>query len=1011
MPPRILIFQQPWLISFRQILLRLVGPLFALGVIIALAARFELSGVWHWPAFAGFIATWVLGTYLIQVKVRRILVRWKIPPLKIWGSSALVLGYLWLTQIPTQFDYRQLACAVTASAAGMLIQRFFVTQAINTRRPTSEMLRWWGLAAICGWLIQPYATPYLVGGGDAHHYAQQLADAAAQMRAGNFELFVGQSAYAFNGDIHPLRTAPYFSYVGGVLSLIAGDALPPTAAQNLLIVLSLGMAVGGLYLLLIRLKPKAAWPAFVLTAAFASSPGVLAMIYSGDMVASWLTLPWLPIVFYAIIRLWDESDQITWLLMLAAALAMIWLAHAPIAFWTTVFVALSQGTRLLVQARAARSFWLLSACAALCLLLCSYVFISVGSLDFPNDPNLVSFVRQGGMLAILKSGWSGLGRPIDPAGENLIRNLQLSPALWLAAILGLASIRRYRWVTGILIAGAIGMLALLNPWAALAGRVWSIMPEAIIGFTDKWPMQRFYPILSALLPFLAILAWPQGNTHRSRLIGLSLIVVFGIAVTYSIYDSRKLVARGYAVTSSPEMSQRRMRPENVVLSRYSYEYYGRLPKVFTNGTVSPWMQNRLLNRETLTPIDLNLLSIDSTQPPADANTPRRQNRTRHRYISTEYGGYYSPPLKLEPNQSYFVRFIFNNQSAQGTLQLLGQNIYREYNLPMAGEEHAFGMGALQRNGFSLWTTAKKSDEVEMKFYKTPGTVSPENLGDAYLHSVDPDRLPLRLLSLNPYKISVQASKDTWLESPKIFVPGYSAEINGQRIPVERSPDGLVMIPVPAGQHQVDLNYTASPLLRLGFWGMFFSWVALLLFWLFRRRMLMKADSVFLNFGRGATVILITAALIIGANKTLANLDLKEPPSIHSNPIEVKFTLPVGRLQKWETLWSFNQSDTKWTISCYYQDGQNMRVGLSQNSKLYAVSEAFQINYLLKNSLIAKLMPAPAGQTQQLKVWINQRLVLRPILKSGSGAFEGAELKETPFNGEIINIAPSAGPIE
>jgi hypothetical protein len=220
-----------------------------------------------------------------------------------------------------------------------------------------------------------------------------------------------------------------------------------------------------------------------------------------------------------------------------------------------------------------------------------------------------------------------------------------------------------------------------------------------------------------------------------------------------------------------------------------------------------------------------------------------------------------------------------------------------------------------------------------------------------------------------------------------------------------------MIPVPAGQHQVDLNYTASPLLRLGFWGMFFSWVALLLFWLFRRRMLMKADSVFLNFGRGATVILITAALIIGANKTLANLDLKEPPSIHSNPIEVKFTLPVGRLQKWETLWSFNQSDTKWTISCYYQDGQNMRVGLSQNSKLYAVSEAFQINYLLKNSLIAKLMPAPAGQTQQLKVWINQRLVLRPILKSGSGAFEGAELKETPFNGEIINIAPSAGPIE
>ena len=959
----------------------------------------------------GFITAWALGTYFFQRPVRRSIARWRISARKIWGTAGGVLGYLWLTQMPAAFDYRQLVFAVAASAGGGVIQYFFVRQVRRTRRAGGELLRWWGLAVVCAWAIHPYATPYLVGGGDAHHYAQQLADARAQLQAGNVELYVGQSAYAFNGDIHPLRTAPYFSYVGGALSLLGGEALPPTAAQNLLIVLSFGAGVAGLYLLLTRLRPRAAWAAGVLAAAFATSPGILALIYSGDMVASWMTLPWLPLVFYTLIRLWDNPRSIPSFCLLAGSLALLFLAHAPVAFWTTLFVVLSQGTRLVVSKRRRQNFCFLAGSATLCLLLCGYVFISVLSLELPTNPKNINFLRDGGIMMNLKTGWQGLGRPIDPAGTDLIRNLQLSPALWIAMILGLVSLRHHGRATGPLIAGCSFLLLLLLPLDAIAGKLWSVLPEPIINMTDQWPMQRFYLILSALVPFICLMAWPRSDTSSSHRRGKLLLLILGGAVLFSVIDTRKFIARGNAISSSPEMSQRRMRPENVVLSNYSYEYYGRLPRAFTNGTVSPWMQNRLLNRGTLTPIDLNLLAVDPPAAPAQPGLPKPVTRTRHRFIATDYGGYYVPPLKLEPNQAYFLRFLFAEKHARGTLQLLGQHIYREYPLPMAGQDHAFGMGALQRNGFSLWTTANTSDQVEMRFYNAPDQPAPENLGDVDLIQVNPKQLPLRMDSLQPYQITVQTKNDTWLETPKLFLPGYAAEINGRRVPVERSPDGLVMIPVPAGQHQVNLNYVASPALRASFWLMIFSGTGLVLFVFWRRRWPAMADAAFLNFGRVALAPLMLGSLLLVANQTRANLPLVAPPALATTPVEIKFTLPVGRHETWETLWTFDHGGVSWTIRCYYENGQNLRVALAQGSKLYAVSEAFQINYLRRHRMIATLTPAPEGQAPQLKIWVNQRLVLRPQLNPYPSTLHGTELATTRFNGRIFHIGPSEGPIE
>jgi hypothetical protein len=159
----------------------------------------------------------------------------------------------------------------------------------------------------------------------------------------------------------------------------------------------------------------------------------------------------------------------------------------------------------------------------------------------------------------------------------------------------------------------------------------------------------------------------------------------------------------------------------------------------------------------------------------------------------------------------------------------------------------------------------------------------------------------------------------------------------------------------------------------------------------------------------------TAAAVVGIftlsyPRVQAALFKSELPNIAQSPVEVTFTLPVGLERKWETLWTFEHLGTTWKVNCYYENGQNMRVGLARGSTLHAVSEAFQINYLSRHRLIATLTPKGARNMPQLKLWVNQRLVLRPTLYVAKSVPEETETGVTTFNGEILKIATSDGPI-
>ena len=147
----------------------------------------------------------------------------------------------------------------------------------------AEILRVLGLFAVGLAVASPFVTERGVGVGDAWNYADAVADGVIQVRAGVLPVEVGQSEYAFNGRVHPLRTAPYFIYGTGLLDLLTGHRLTTWGLQNLLLAGSLVGGAGSAYLCLRRLPGTGPWTAWWLAVLYLLSPGLLAAAYGMDL--------------------------------------------------------------------------------------------------------------------------------------------------------------------------------------------------------------------------------------------------------------------------------------------------------------------------------------------------------------------------------------------------------------------------------------------------------------------------------------------------------------------------------------------------------------------------------------------------------------------------------------------------------------------------------------------------------------------------------------------------------
>jgi hypothetical protein len=707
--------------------------------------------------------------------------------------------------------------AGVAILAGFLAWPVFRSAASSREAVFGEALRWVVLLAAGLALTFPYAHAERVGAGDAQDYAQQIADFLSQVRAGVFPVFVGQSGYAFNGAFNPLRTAPYLQYSSGILNVLSFGMLGPYALQNLEIVLSLIGAGFSCYLCLRRLLPKSAWTCVLLALLYITSPGVLALAYGGDMVLSWLTLPYLPLCAYLTARIAEEGMATGRMLSLAAALAAVWLAHAPIAMWTSVIVLAVLAYRFAASARrSARLEWPGLAMGSLLFsALAGYVFVSVHELHLPPMPGCARSFHDGGVFAILREGWRGFLRPVSADGAHLTSDLQLSPGLWICLVIGALGWPRAGAGARALLLGSLFFLLLLLPIPAIAGRLWNLFPDGMLRITDLWPMQRFYPILSAFAPLALAFAWRSRRPLPLPVRDI-LFCVLAVSCVWSAFDAEPFIGRGLRVTLSPDSSRKLILEKNAVLSVYTSAMLEKLPDGFSRGAMDPEFELRLLHST-----DFRVLQTD-----AKAILQRTWVPLRFDFHQTWQGAEINAPLRLARGR-YLLNFKFGSPVPAGTLVIESDSNYREYPLPTSGGSGAFGSASKSSSSIAI-AIEGSVETLRARFDAAQSPSSPvENFSaEVRVIPVLDSSLPLRLKSLIPYRVEADSKQAALLETSRLFVSGYRAQVNGSPAPVICSADGLAMIPIPAGRSDVILTYPGPGLLRMAFWISAVSWALL-----------------------------------------------------------------------------------------------------------------------------------------------------------------------------------------
>jgi hypothetical protein len=683
-----------------------------------------------------------------------------------------------------------------------------------------EIIRCLFLLATVLWLMRGFERLNVHRGADALWYGMNLADMVEQVRSGIFPVYVGQSIYQFDGAVSPLRVAPAFHYIGALLDTLTLRGLSTFELLNLLVTLVALAATFSSYLGLVALMPGRRWLAAGLAALFISCPGVLGISYNADLYMSWTTLPFVPLVWFATIRSFQDRGDRGTLMLLGAALGLCWWGHSPIALWSTFFAGAAQVVRLIAEWRRGINWGSLLVGGLTFTAVAAYPLGSV--LFFPAEPhahvelfqeatpnNIVYFLEQVSPDAFL---------PLSANGRSL-SDFQLGFALWAVLIFLLWTQRSsLKPVSAVPLASAVLLALLLIPIPGVDMRIWGLVPGFVRDVTGNWPMSRLYLPMAAATVFgaAAFVSLGLGEPPRRRHV-LAVLVAVGCVWSFSEADKFAEGSKEPIIPSDNAVDL--LRPENVQLTRYSYGMFTDRPSTFTHGVADPELENHLITGDMSTRVAANTDSAMAEGRVVASGDFRwgSDNLADHADLNQA--------LSIEPGKSYLLKFDFADPDRiHGVLQVSGPHFFREYGLPAHGGKRAFGAGGEHAKAFPVWTTAGP-ETLEVRFYpETPkprGEAGP-SVGHAELLSYDPAALPVRVESWMPYRAEVQSPVSAWLETPRMFQPGYSAWVDGKPAAVRKSQDLLVAVEVPAGKSSVTLSYVAPAGLRFLFGLSMFS---------------------------------------------------------------------------------------------------------------------------------------------------------------------------------------------
>lgn len=639
------------------------------------------------------------------------------------------------------------------------------------------------LVPVALFTVYPYIGNNLVGAGDSYFYGLQLADLVTQLRHGVLPIFVGQSDFAFNGNINSLRTAPYFTHLAGLLDLLTGRQLSFVTLLNLTVTATASFTVMAAYLAALAATGGRLLGAWLLAIAYVASPALIVPLACHDMFATYMTAPWIMLCWYGLAEILRRENDLQPQLIAAGTLALVWYAHAPIAAWLSILWVLAQALRL-VLGGASSAQWRRQLLGGLLFAgLAAYVFISISTISTrpPGHVELFSFAFR---LEDLRNALRREFIPFVLAPTQA--GIQVGWSLWLLLLVAGSVFFALRRLHGLLLLTLLAIpFGCLFPVPHVSEFLWQQIPERLVAQTN-WPAQRLCPLLAAGLVVATAQALRAAGEKSPRFYRwICGVLLLGCA--WSLGEVWTIHHRPGVARQAPAVHASRFDRDNLVLTRYSYTLFEEAPAYFTHGWADPEFESRLLN-ENLDTIEDNAGAILAAAGPPKLIPVAP-------LVTVELAG----PAE------YLLEFTFDHPTAAGELSIKGAGIERHYELPRSGEALAFG---------SLPGAAKTIPLRLPSAGVHPITLSTTVPGASFRAvPVERTALPVKLHGLLPYTATVRATRPGFLETPRVYLPGYAATVDGQTAAVRESPNGLVMVPVPEGRSHVTINYPGPLILR------------------------------------------------------------------------------------------------------------------------------------------------------------------------------------------------------
>lgn len=695
-----------------------------------------------------------------------------------------------------------------------------------------ELLRSGLLTGFALWLAYPFMTSRLIGAGDAWWYGNMLRDFLLQLRHGTFPVWVGQTPFAFNGAVYPLRAAPYYQGLAGLLDLITGRHLDAFTLQHATVIVTLLLSVRVTYFAVRQLAPSHRNAAAILAVLYVGCPGVFGLVTSMDLYMSFMATPYLPLVTCGL-ALSLQGGRWKAQRMVVVGLAFAWYAHAPLAAWLTLIAMAVQVVRLVMDWRSHETWKEVIGGGLLLAGLVVAVFVSVDSLRGADTASIIPYaIDRSKIIAALQSAFPGCLLPVGSPAVNL-SDLQLGYALWMLLIggCGFILVRRRRLL--LLAAPAAVLVIMLLPIPGITVWLWNVIPESLARLTYYWPMHRLVPILAALtlplgmelLASLRTTGSEAPSTPTSPTLSIPqpmLRLLAAAAVLWAGWQAGKLVSTVEVRTATARDTAIKRRPENEPLMNHAYGLSLKLPPYFSNGVMDPWFELRVLDH-----------GQDVLDNAAFVLKHERSPWEEFRVHVDANPGIWdlSPSLTLQPGRRQLLQFDFGGNHYSGTLQIKGPHFFRQYLLPSSGESQAFGSRPSLPHWISLWTTTDRPEKVRVRFIPDDGTadLAPPVFARFRWDVVDPRMLPLRIESYAPLRLSATLRHPGLLETFRMYFPGYQAKVDGQSVTARLSPYRLVAVPLPAGVHTVEIDYRPPWMLRVAIGISLLTWFGLIAF--------------------------------------------------------------------------------------------------------------------------------------------------------------------------------------